>query len=66
MKFKYLALALGFAFLTCAQAAGPKVVGYYPYWVQYSQFLPKDVQFNRVTDIHYTSLTPSEIGRAHV
>lgn len=62
MKFKYFALALGFAFLTCAQAAGPKVVGYYPYWVQYSQFFPKDVQFNRVTDIHYTSLAPSEAG----
>lgn len=40
-------------------AAVPKVVGYFPNWAQYSQFAPKDVRYNFVTDIRYGYLVPS-------
>ncbi len=42
--------------------AADKVVGYYPYWSQYSQFYPKDIRYNTVTNIHYASLVPAEDG----
>ncbi len=50
--------------LGCALGANAadKVVGYYPYWSQYSQFYPKDIRYNTVTNIHYASLTPAEDG----
>lgn len=58
-KFQLILIAL----LSVAAFAAPfKVVGYYPYWAQYSQFYPKDVRYNTVTHIHYTSLMPSEDG----
>ena len=60
MKRFQLALILTLA--VAAIAAPFKVVGYYPYWAQYSQFYPKDVRYNTVTHIHYTSLAPSEDG----
>ncbi|MDR1760346.1 MAG: glycoside hydrolase family 18 protein [Fibrobacter sp.] len=43
-------------------AASPKVVGYYPYWVQYSQFFPGDVRYEFVTHIHYVGATPVDDG----
>jgi len=35
------------------------VVGYFPNWAQYSQFAPKDVRYNLVTDIRYGYLVPN-------
>jgi len=40
-------------------ATGPKVVGYFPNWAQYSQFAPKDVRYHLVTDIRYGYVVPS-------
>ena len=60
MKSILLGLTLGAAVV--AQAAADKVVGFYPYWSQYSQFYPKDIRYNMVTDIHYVGLTPAEDG----
>lgn len=58
-KFSLFAIAL----MAAAAVAAPfKVVGYYPYWAQYSQFAPKDVRYEFVTHIHYMSLAPSEDG----
>lgn len=63
MSFKKFFIVTCFAFIGFAQAASPaKVIGFYPYWVQYSQFYPKDVQYNLVTDIHYVGVTPSAEG----
>ena len=50
------------ALVSLSWGAPFKVVGYYPYWAQYSQFYPKDVRYNTVTHIHYTSLAPSDDG----
>lgn len=60
MKSILLTLALGAA--VTAQAAADKVVGFYPYWSQYSQFYPKDIRYNFVTDIHYVGLAAGEDG----
>lgn len=57
----FLILALGLLVGAFAASAS-KVVGYFPYWAQYSQFYPKDVRFHTVSHIHYTSLTPAEDG----
>ena len=50
------------ALVATAVAAPFKVVGFYPYWSQYSQFFPKDVRYQFVTHIHYASLAPAEDG----
>ena len=50
------------ALVATAVAAPFKVVGFYPYWAQYSQFFPKDVRYQFVTHIHYASLAPAEDG----
>lgn len=58
-KLSFIALAS----LVAATVAAPfKVVGYYPSWAQYSQFYPKDVRYDFVTNIHYSSLAPAEDG----
>ena len=61
MNIKKIILPL---ILGCAlgASAADKVVGYYPYWSQYSQFYPKDIRYNTVTNIHYASLLPSDDG----
>ncbi|WP_295098032.1 glycoside hydrolase family 18 protein [uncultured Fibrobacter sp.] len=54
---------LAIAALAAAAIAAPfKVIGYFPYWAQYSQFMPKDVRYQFVTHIHYASLAPAEDG----
>ncbi|MCL4102256.1 MULTISPECIES: glycoside hydrolase family 18 protein [unclassified Fibrobacter] len=58
-KLSFIALA---SLVAAAVAAPFKVVGYYPSWAQYSQFFPKDVRYQFVTDIHYASLAPAEDG----
>ena len=58
-KMFLLAIA---ALVATAVAAPFRVVGYYPYWAQYSQFYPKDVRYQFVTHIHYASLAPAEDG----
>lgn len=63
MSFKTLLISICFAFVAILQAASPaKIVGFYPYWVQYTQFYPKDVRYNLVTDIHYVGVTPTAEG----
>lgn len=62
MKVKLISFALLFGLVALAFAASDRVIGYYPYWVQYSQFMPKDVRFNTVSSIHYVSLVPSVDG----
>lgn len=42
--------------------AAPKVVGYYPYWAQYSQFTAAQVRYSLVTHIHYNFVQPDENG----
>lgn len=62
MNIKQIALALAFGCAVSAQAAADKVIGYYPYWSQYSQFYPKDIRYNTVTNVHYSALMPAEDG----
>lgn len=38
--------------------AQPRVIGYFPYWAQYSQFYPKDIRFELITHVHYGYLIP--------
>lgn len=60
-KIQLFMLALC-ALVSMAFTAPAKVVGYFPYWAQYSQFYPKDVRFQTVSHIHYASLSPSSDG----
>ena len=62
MNIKTVALTLALGAFAMANAAADKVVGFYPYWSQYSQFYPKDIRYNTVTDIHYVGLLPAEDG----
>ena len=62
MKMKLLISSLLVGCVAFANAAADKVVGYFPYWSQYSQFYPKDVRYNTLTHVHYTSLMPSSDG----
>ncbi|MCL1956429.1 MAG: glycoside hydrolase family 18 protein [Fibromonadales bacterium] len=52
---------LPFFVLLCVATlfAQNRVIAYFPHWAQYSQFTPKDVRYNFVTDIRYGYLTPS-------
>ncbi|MCQ2121433.1 MAG: glycoside hydrolase family 18 protein [Fibrobacter sp.] len=61
MRFKYLSIAL-LACSTLACAAGARVAGYFPYWLQYSQFTPEDVRYDFLTEVRYASMIPSESG----
>ena len=60
MNLKLVALAFALGCAVSAQAAADKIVGYFPYWSQYSQFYPKDIRYNTVTHVHYVSLMPGE------
>jgi len=62
MNIKTIALTLALGAFAMANAAADKVVGFYPYWSQYSQFYAKDIRYNTVTDIHYIGLAPAEDG----
>ena len=62
MNFKVITLALAMGCASMAQAAADKVIGFYPYWSQYSQFYAKDIRYNLVTDSHYMSIAPSADG----
>ena len=62
MNIKSILLTFALGAAVTAQAAADKVVGFYPYWSQYSQFYPKDIRYNTVTDIHYVGLAPAEDG----
>jgi len=48
-------------FATVASAES-RVIGYVPYWAQYSQFFAKDVRYNFLTHIHYGYMTPDASG----
>jgi len=52
---------LTFFVLLCATTlfAQNRVIAYFPHWAQYSQFTPKDVRYDFVTDIRYGYLTPN-------
>jgi GH18 family chitinase len=60
MNLKVVALAFALGCAISVQAAADKVIGYFPYWSQYSQFYPKDIRYNTVTHVHYVSLMPGE------
>lgn len=62
MNLKRIAFLAFLGMATLASAAADKVIGYFPYWSQYSQFAPKDIRYNLVTHIHYVSLNPSADG----
>lgn len=62
MKLKLFVTTIAMACVAMSQAAADKVIGYFPYWSQYSQFYAKDIRYNTVTHIHYASLAPSEDG----
>ncbi|MDR2595095.1 MAG: glycoside hydrolase family 18 protein [Fibromonadaceae bacterium] len=52
---------LPFFVLLCVTTlfAQNRVIAYFPHWAQYSQFTPKDVRYDLLTDIRYGYLTPS-------
>lgn len=62
MKMKKVVVALLLSLVALASAAADKVIGYFPYWVQYSQFYPKDIRYQFLTHIHYASLSPASDG----
>ena len=62
MLKKLLLTILSFGLLSALFAEAPKIIGYYPYWAQYSQFTAKDVRFDLVTNIHYTLFVADESG----
>lgn len=62
MKVKQFVFAALLSLGTLAFAASDKVVGYFPYWSQYSQFAPKDIRYHLVTHVHYVSLSPTSDG----
>ena len=62
MKLKLFVTTIAVACVAMSQAAADKVIGYFPYWSQYSQFYPKDIRYNTLTHIHYSSLMPAEDG----
>lgn len=52
--------ALVFSALLATQLhAEPRVIGYLPYWAQYSQFQAKDIRYDFVTHVHYGYLAPA-------
>ena len=57
MNLKVVALAFALGCAVSAQAAADKVIGYFPYWSQYSQFYPKDIRYNTVTHVHENDAT---------
>lgn len=60
LKMLSLALTAGLSFgFALAQDA---VVGYYPYWAQYSQFKASNVHFERVSQVRYSSFAPAADG----
>lgn len=62
MNIKTIAIALTLGCAMMAHAVADKVVGFFPYWSQYSQFYPKDIRYSLLTHIHYASLNPSSDG----
>ena len=62
MNLKLIVTTVAVACVAMSQAAADKVIGYFPYWSQYSQFYPKDIRYNTVTHIHYSALMPGEDG----
>ncbi|NLB64268.1 MAG: glycoside hydrolase family 18 protein [Fibrobacter sp.] len=42
--------------------ASPKILGYFPYWAQYSQFTAESIRYPLVTHIHYNYVQPEESG----
>lgn len=62
MNLKMLSLALTVGLSAGVAFAQNAVVGYYPYWAQYSQFKPSDVHYERVSQIHYSAFSPAADG----
>jgi GH18 family chitinase len=61
MQFKHLTIAT-LAVAATLWAGDGRVAGYFPYWLQYSQFTPDDVRYEFLTEIRYVSMVPSESG----
>jgi len=49
-----------------AAASAPRLIGYFPYWAQYSQFYPKDVRYEFVTHVHYGYFVPQANGELQI
>lgn len=61
MSFKSFSI-VSFALVATLWAAGGRVAGYFPYWLQYSQFTPENVRYEFLTEVRYVALVPSESG----
>ena len=61
MRFRHLTIAT-LALAASLWAGDGRVAGYFPYWLQYSQFTPDDVRYEFLTEVRYVSLIPSESG----
>ena len=62
MNVKNIAIAFALGCAVMAHAAADKVIGFFPYWSQYSQFYPKDIRYSLLTHIHYANLNPASDG----
>jgi len=62
MKFKCLSSLFIALCLTSLIFAQNQVIGYFPYWAQYSQYRPADIHFERISEIRYASLMPVSDG----
>jgi GH18 family chitinase len=62
MFFRRLSIASLVLVTAVCAAGGGRVAGYFPYWLQYSQFTPEDVRYEFLTEIRYVSLVPAESG----
>ena len=56
MNIKTIAIALTLGCAMMAHAAADKVVGFFPYWSQYSQFYPKDIRYSYIFILSYAML----------
>lgn len=62
MKLKCLSSLFVALCLTSLIFAQNQVIGYFPYWAQYSQYKPADIHFERVSELRYASLMPVSDG----
>lgn len=62
MKLKYFSSFFVALCLTGLTFAQNQVIGYFPYWAQYSQYKPADIHFERVSELRYASLVPAADG----
>lgn len=62
MLKKIILLLATFGVVAVSALESPMIIGYFPYWAQYSQIFPKDIRYDFVTHIHYGILVADESG----